>query len=180
MGKNYSEEKPIPGLTASIVIRIQDVTKAIQKVLTPTMTEAARQNAIDFMSEKLATDAVKGTNYEAEVKAFYEGNEYYLFVYEIFKDVRLVGAPPSSIGKYGGDTDNWMWERHTGDFSMFRIYANASNQPAVFAMDNVPYTPKHHLPISLKGVEENDFAMVMGFPGSTDRFLTSYGVQMAI
>ena len=178
--KNYSEEKPIPGLTASIVIRIQDVTKAIQKVLTPTMTEAARQNAIDFMSEKLAADAVKGTNYEAEVKAFYEGNEYYLFVYEIFKDVRLVGAPPSSIGKYGGDTDNWMWERHTGDFSMFRIYANASNKPAVFAMDNVPYTPKHHLPISLKGVEENDFAMVMGFPGSTDRFLTSYGVQMAI
>lgn len=177
--QNYSEEKPIPGLTASIVVRIEDVTKAFQKKLTPTMTAAERQTVINDLSDQLAANAIKGTHYAAEVKPFYEGNEFYLFVYEIFKDVRLVGAPPSAIGKYGGDTDNWMWERHTGDFSMFRIYANSSNEPALFAMDNVPYTPKHHLPISLKGVEENDFAMVMGYPGSTDRFVTSFGVQLA-
>jgi hypothetical protein len=178
--KNYGEEKPIPGLTASIVVRIEDVTKAVKKKLHDGMTESERQTAIEEISNDLAMKAVNNTHYEAEVKAFYDGNEFYLFVYEIFTDVRLVGAPPSDIGKYGGDTDNWMWERHTGDFSMFRIYANANNQPAEFAMDNKPYTPKHFLPISLKGVKENDYAMVMGFPGSTDRYLTSHGVKMAV
>lgn len=178
--KNYGEEKPIPGLTASIVVRIEDVTKAVKKKLHDGMTESERQTAIEEISNVLAMKAVNNTHYEAEVKAFYDGNEFYLFVYEVFTDVRLVGAPPSDIGKYGGDTDNWMWERHTGDFSMFRIYANANNQPAEFAMDNKPYTPKHFLPISLKGVKENDYAMVMGFPGSTDRYLTSHGVKMAI
>lgn len=178
--KNYGEEKPIPGLTASIVVRIEDVTKAVKKKLHDGMTESERQTAIEEISNVLAMKAVNNTHYEAEVKAFYDGNEFYLFVYEIFTDVRLVGAPPSDIGKYGGDTDNWMWERHTGDFSMFRIYANGNNQPAEFAMDNKPYSPKHFLPISLKGVKENDYAMVMGFPGSTDRYLTSHGVKMAV
>jgi hypothetical protein len=178
--KNYGEEKPIPGLTASIVVRIEDVTKSVKKKLHDGMTESERQTAIEEISNVLAMKAVNNTHYEAEVKAFYDGNEFYLFVYEVFTDVRLVGAPPSDIGKYGGDTDNWMWERHTGDFSMFRIYANANNHPAEFAMDNKPYTPKHFLPISLKGVKENDYAMVMGFPGSTDRYLTSHGVKMAV
>lgn len=177
---NYAEEKPIPGLYASIVVRIDDVTKFVNKRLNDQMTEAERDLAIQEASEELVAKSIDGTNYSGEVKSFYGGSEHYLFVYEIFRDVRLVGAPPSSIGKYGGDTDNWMWERHTGDFSMFRIYANGNNKPAEFAMNNKPYVPKHHLPISLKGVEENDFAMVMGFPGSTDRYLTSYGVQMSI
>ncbi|MDA7803772.1 S46 family peptidase [Crocinitomix sp.] len=178
--KNYAEEKPIPGLTASIVIRIDDVTKAVNERLNDNMTASERTKAIREASEDLIADATRGTNYTAEVKPFFEGNEFYLFVYEIFRDVRLVGAPPSAIGKYGGDTDNWMWERHTGDFSMFRIYASPSNSPAEFAMDNQPYQPKHHLPISLNGLKENDFEMIMGYPGSTDRYLTSYGVKMAI
>lgn len=177
---NYSEEKPIPGLTATIVVRIDDVTKDINKFLNDGMSESEREEKIQEVSARLIEEATAGTNYNAEIKPFYEGNEFYLFVNETFKDVRLVGAPPSAIGKYGGDTDNWMWERHTGDFTMFRVYANNQNEPAEFAMDNQPYQPKHHLPISLKGVEENDFAMVMGFPGSTDRYLTSYGVKMAI
>ncbi|WP_070137052.1 S46 family peptidase [Crocinitomix algicola] len=177
---NYSEEKPIPGLTATIVVRIDDVTKDIYKFLNDGMSESEREEKIQEVSARLIEEATAGTNYNAEIKPFYEGNEFYLFVNETFKDVRLVGAPPSAIGKYGGDTDNWMWERHTGDFTMFRVYANNQNEPAEFAMDNQPYQPKHHLPISLKGVEENDFAMVMGFPGSTDRYLTSYGVKMAI
>lgn len=178
--QNYGEEKPIPGLYVSIVVRIDDVTKTVKKSLNDNMTEEERSDAIRKISDEIATAAVDGTNYAAEVKPFYEGNEFYLFVYDVYTDVRLVGAPPSAIGKYGGDTDNWMWERHTGDFSMFRIYADENNEPADFSMTNKPYVPKHHLPISLKGVEENDFAMVMGFPGSTDRYLTSYGVQMAI
>ncbi len=177
--KNYGEEKPIPGLSVSIVVRIDDVSKSINKVLNNDMTPSQRAQAIKDISAELSAAAVNGTHYEAEVKPFYSGSEFYLFVYEVFKDVRLVGAPPSAIGKYGGNTDNWMWERHTGDFSMFRIYAGANNQPAEFAMDNKPYAPKHHLPISLDGVEEDDFAMVMGFPGSTDRFLTSYGIELA-
>jgi len=178
--QNYGEERPIPGLYASIVIRIKDVTKQVRKSLSDGLKESERNAAIRAISKEITDAAVAGTQYQAEVKPFYENNEFYLFVYEVFTDVRLVGAPPSSIGKYGGDTDNWMWERHTGDFSMFRIYANESNQPADFAMNNKPYVPKHHLPISLKGVEENDFTMVMGFPGSTDRYLTSYGVKMAV
>lgn len=177
--QNLGEEKPIPGLTASIVVEIKDVSSIINKALKAGMSESQRNEIIKKLSIELSDNAIKGTHYTAEVKSFYEGNEFYLFVYEVFTDIRLVGAPPSAIGKYGGDTDNWMWERHTGDFSMFRIYASPTNTPAEFAMNNIPYTPKHHLPISLKGIEENDFTMVMGFPGSTDRFLTSYGVQMA-
>jgi hypothetical protein len=132
------------------------------------------------VSEDLVKKATEGTHYTAYVKPFYEGNEFYLFLNEVFTDVRLVGAPPSSIGKYGGDTDNWMWTRHTGDFSMFRIYAGQDNKPSEFAMDNKPYSPKHHLPINIKGVEDGDYSMIMGYPGSTDRYLTSYGVKMAV
>ena len=129
---------------------------------------------------KAKESAEKGDDFRLQIKSFYYGNEYYMFKYNVFNDVRLVGAPPSSIGKYGGDTDNWMWPRHTGDFSMFRVYANKDNNPADFAKENVPYKPKHHLPVSIAGVEEGDYAMIMGYPGSTDRYLTSYGVQDAV
>lgn len=177
---NYGEEKPIPGLTASIVVKMVDVTKAVKAELNPGMDADERKLKIKQISEKLAAEAVEGTHYTAYVEEFYEGNEFYLIVNEVFKDVRLVGAPPSSIGKYGGDTDNWMWTRHTGDFSMFRIYSGKDNKPAEFAMDNVPYSPKHHLPINIGGIEEGDFSFIMGYPGSTDRYLTSHGVENAI
>ena len=177
----YNEEKPIQGLTASIVVRIDDVSELINSQLRNDMDANTRALKIKQVSEELIKRATEGTHYSAYVKPFYEGNEFYLFVNEVFTDVRLVGAPPSSIGKYGGDTDNWMWTRHTGDFSMFRIYANKDdNKPAQFSMDNVPYSPKHHLPINIKGTEDGDFTMVMGYPGSTDRYLTSYGVKMAV
>jgi len=176
----YGEEKPIAGLTASMVVRIDDVTTLINQQLSNDMDVETRAAKIKQLSEELSKKAVEGTHYSAYVKEFYEGNEFYLFVNEIFTDVRLVGAPPSSIGKYGGDTDNWMWTRHTGDFSMFRIYAGQDNKPAKFAMDNKPYAPKHHLPINIKGTKVGDYTMIMGYPGSTDRFLTSYGVKMAV
>lgn len=177
---NYQEEKPIAGLTATIIVKMIDVTADVKAVLRDNMDPDTRAKMIKQKSDELALNAVAGTHYSAYVEEFFGGNEFYLIVEEIFKDVRLVGAPPSAIGKYGGDTDNWMWTRHTGDFSMFRIYADKSNKPAEFAMDNQPYTPKHHLPINISGVEEGDFSFIMGFPGSTDRYLTSHGVQMAI
>ena len=178
--KNYAEEIPVPGLTASIVVRVEDVTEQVKKELNDNMDEDERAAVIRRVSHAIAQKAIPGTHYGAYVRDFYEGNEFYLFITEIFTDVRLVGAPPSSIGKFGGDTDNWMWERHTGDFSMFRIYAGKDNKPADFAMDNQPYSPKHHLPISIAGINEGDFSMILGYPGSTDRYLTSYGVKMAI
>jgi hypothetical protein len=176
----YEEEKPINGLTASIVVRIDDVTSAINDQLNSNMDADTRALRIQQISKELVKAATEGTHYTAYVKSFYEGNEFYLFLNEVFTDVRLVGAPPSSIGKYGGDTDNWMWTRHTGDFSMFRIYAGKDNKPSDYSDDNVPYSPKHHLPINIKGTEDGDYSMVMGYPGSTDRYLTSFGVKMAI
>jgi len=178
--KDFGSEIPVAGLTASIVVRVEDVTKEVQAVLTDVMDEDERAKVIRDISMQISKKAVEGTHYQAYVQSFYDGNEFYLFIVEVFEDVRLVGAPPSSIGKFGGDTDNWMWERHTGDFSMFRIYAGKDNKPAKFAMDNQPYSPKHYLPISIGGIEEGDFSMVMGYPGRTNRYLTSYGVKTAI
>jgi tetratricopeptide (TPR) repeat protein len=178
--KSLNEERPIKGLTASIVVKVEDVSERINEALTDEMSEDARQEMIKKVSSEIIAEATEGNNYKVIIKPFFEGNEFYLFLSEVFQDVRLVGAPPSAIGKYGGDTDNWMWTRHTGDFSMFRIYANANNEPALFAMDNKPYQPKHHLPVSIKGVEDGDFTMIMGYPGSTDRYLTARGVKMAI
>lgn len=178
--KNLAEEIAVPGLTATFIIRMEDVTKSITKELTPDMTTEQRQAKIAELSKILEADAVKGTHYEAFIRDFYDGNEFYLFVKETFKDVRLVGTPPQSSGKYGGDTDNWMWPRHTADFSMFRIYAAPDGKPAGFADANVPLTPKHSLPVSLKGVQKNDYAMILGFPGRTNRFLTSFGVDQAV
>lgn len=178
--KSHEQEIAIPGLTASFIIRIEDVTKTILAGLNDDMSEEERAAKVKEMSKALTDDAVKGTHYTAFVRDFFEGNEFYLFVQETFKDVRLVGTPPQSAGKFGGDTDNWMWPRHTADFSMFRVYAGSDNKPAEYNTSNIPFTPRHSLPISLKGVQENDFAMIMGFPGSTDRYLSSFGVEQAV
>lgn len=175
-----TKELPIEGLTVNIVSDIIDVTKDILAQVNDNMDADERELRIQRASKVLMEQYVDGSSRVAEVKEFYQGSEYYLYIYDVYEDIRLVGAPPSSIGKYGGDTDNWMWTRHTGDFSMFRIYAGTDNQPAAFSMDNQPYHPKHHLPVSIAGVKENDFAMILGFPGSTDRFLSSYGVKMAV
>ncbi|MCC6599718.1 MAG: S46 family peptidase [Crocinitomicaceae bacterium] len=178
--KSFAEELPIPGFEISFLVRIEDVTKKVLEGITEGMSEADRNLAIRTVTRKLEKEAAEGSSYETEVKSFYFGNEYYLFVYDTFRDIRLVGNPPESVGKYGGDTDNWMWPRHTGDFSMLRIYADKDNHAADYAETNVPYRPKHFLPVNINGVEEGDFAMIMGYPGSTDRYLASWGVKQAL
>ncbi len=177
---SQKEELRCEGVVAAFLVRMEDVTSKVLSELKDNMTEDERDAAIKKVSSKLEKEASEKGKYVTDVKSFYDGNEFYLFVYTIYKDVRLVGAPPSSIGKFGGDTDNWMWPRHTGDFSMLRIYTAPDGSPAEYSANNVPLKPKYHLPISLKGVNKNDFAMIWGYPGSTDRYLTSYGVQMAI
>jgi peptidase S46-like protein len=176
--KTQQEELPNPGLTATIIVRMEDVTAKVLENVTPAMNGAEREQKVNENISKIVNETVKDTYYGAYIRPFFYGNEYYMFVTETFRDVRLVGAPPSSIGKFGGDTDNWMWPRHTGDFSIFRIYANKDNRPADYSKDNVPYTPKYVIPISIKGVEENDFTMVYGFPGRTSEYLSSYAVNI--
>ncbi len=174
---NYDEELPNEGLTASFLISMEDVTDSIFSVVTSEMSAEERTAAIRKKTGELRKAYDEDGKYHVVVKSFYEGNEYYLFVYEVYRDVRLVGTPPSSVGKYGGDTDNWMWPRHTGDFAVLRVYTAADGSPADYSKDNVPMKPKHHLPISLDGVKKDDFTMIWGFPGSTSRYLTSHGVQ---
>ena len=174
------EELPNKDLSASFLVRMEDVTDKVLAKVTDDMDEAKRNSVIEEAKGKIEKAANEKGKYEASVKSFFEGNEYYLFVYQTYKDVRLVGAPPSSVGKFGGDTDNWMWPRHTGDFSIFRIYTAPDGSPAEYNEKNIPLKPKYSLPISLKGVNKDDFAMVWGYPGRTDRFLTSYGVKLAI
>mgnify|MGYP001587387854 FL=1 len=156
------EELACPGLNVTFLIRMEDVSTQVLKGVTDEMREEERQKIIKKNSAEIAKTATAETPYEASIKPFYYGNEYYLFVYEVFNDVRYVGSPPSAIGKFGGDTDNWMWPRHTGDFSLFRIYANKNNQPAEYAVGNVPYQPKKYFAISLEGVKKDDFTMVFG------------------
>ncbi len=175
---NNGEELQNAGLTATIVVKIEDVTKDALKGITLSTTEYQRNKMVAANCEAIEKNAVKGTHYKAKVKPFSYGNEYYLIITEVFTDVRLVGAPPSSIGKFGGDTDNWMWPRHTGDFSVFRIYAGKDNLPAAYSKENKPYVPKKSLSISLKGVKKNDFTFVYGFPGTTEENLTSQGIQL--
>ncbi len=158
--------------------RMDDVTDRVLEGVTDNMKQNERDALVQKNIAKIKKE--EGDEFEVQIKGFYYDNEYYMFKYNIFKDVRLVGTPPESVGKFGGDTDNWMWPRHTGDFSMFRVYANKDNKPAEYSVDNVPYKPKHHLPVSMAGVQENDYAMIMGYPGSTDRYLTSYGVEEAV
>ncbi|MBU0486490.1 MAG: S46 family peptidase [Bacteroidetes bacterium] len=175
--KSMEEELAVPGLAVSRVVRIEDVTSKVLDGVTSEMKESERNSSVDKAIREIEK-AAKEEKYQVKVKQMYGGNEYYLFVYEVFGDVRLVGAPPSSIGKYGGDTDNWMWPRHTGDFSMFRVYMKADGSASKgYDASNVPYKPLHFLPISLNGYKEGDFTMILGFPGETSRFITSYGMK---
>jgi hypothetical protein len=176
---NRSQELPNPGLTVRFLERMEDVTELVLKGYKPgKMDEADRIKIVKKNSEKLKEQAVKGGNgLKASVEALYYGNQYFLFVFREYTDVRLVGAPPSSIGKFGGETDNWMWPRHTGDFSIFRIYAGKDNMPAEYSEDNVPYTPKKSLKISRAGVKEGDFTFVYGCPGSTQEYVYSEAVK---
>ena len=167
--RNRGEELSNPGLYVTFLVRMEDVTEMIIH-----LPEEAVATKIAELEER----AVGESHYTAEIKDFFAGNKYYLFVYETFPDVRLVGAPPSSIGKFGGDTDNWMWPRHTGDFALFRVYADADGKPAEYSETNVPLKPKYYFPVSVEGVKENDFAMIMGYPGSTERYLPADGVKL--
>ena len=173
-----SEELPNKGLTVSFLERMEDVTPIILKGYTSDMTEDERVALVKKNSAALIEEAVKdGNGLRAKVEALYYGNQYFLFLYREYSDIRLVGAPPSSIGKFGGDTDNWMWPRHTGDFSIFRIYADKDNNPAAYSPDNVPYKPKKYFHISAKGVQEGDFTFIYGFPGRTQEYIHSEGVR---
>ncbi|HEY4651872.1 MAG TPA: S46 family peptidase [Pontibacter sp.] len=172
-----SQELPNPGLTATFIVRMEDVTKQILTGTEGVKSEAEREAVIQKNIARVRQEATAGTHYDAVIRPYFYGNEYYMYITETFKDIRLVGAPPSSIGKFGGDTDNWMWPRHTGDFSLFRIYAGPNNEPAEYSPNNKPYKPKHHLPISLSGIKENDFTMVFGFPGRTNEYLTSHAIE---
>lgn len=175
--KSYSEELPSKGLTATFINSITDVTNKVLGGLDKQMGMTNRQSLVDKNIAKVKKEAQIEPHQTAIVKSFYKGNQYFLIVQTTYRDVRLVGTPPQSIGKFGSDTDNWMWPRHTGDFSIFRVYADENNLPAEYAANNRPYKPKHHLPISIDGVEEGDFTMVYGFPYNTDEYLTSYAVK---
>jgi hypothetical protein len=171
--KNQKEELPNSSLYASRMVRIDDVTKAILFGVSDDMTDADKAMKMRANVKTLIEDAERGTHYKAEIKPFNYGNDYYMIVKEVFTDVRLVGTPPNAIGKFGGDTDNWVWPRHTGDFSVFRIYAGADNKPADYSADNKPYKPLHYLPISMKDRKQGDFTMIYGFPGTTEQHLVS-------
>ncbi|HIF14613.1 MAG TPA: S46 family peptidase [Bacteroidetes bacterium] len=171
------EELPNPGLTASFIVSIKEVTDSVLTSIVINSTPDKQSDAINENIKKLIKSATEDNHYEAIVKPFFHGNRYFLILKEVYKDVRLVGAPPEEVGKFGKDTDNWVWPRHTGDFSLFRIYADSNNMPSEYNKDNLPYIPKHHLPISLKGVKENDFTMVFGFPGRTNEYLPASEVK---
>ncbi|GAA4354261.1 S46 family peptidase [Hymenobacter saemangeumensis] len=176
-----AQELPNMGLTMDVLVRMDDMTSKVLEGVTPGMAEADRAKLIAEHQKTLGEAATEGGKYVAYVRDFFGGNEFYLFVYQRFGDVRLVGTPPESVGKFGGDTDNWMWPRHTGDFSVFRVYADKNNQPtAGYSADNKPYSPKKFLPVSMSGVREGDFAMIFGFPGRTQRFLPAAGLQMML
>lgn len=175
--KDKSEELANPGITASILVRMEDVTPQILAQIKPEMSATEKNEKIREIAEQLEKEAVKGTDLMANIKPYFNGNQYFMSVFRIYKDVRLVGAPPSAIGKFGGDTDNWMWPRHTGDFSVLRIYAGKNNEPAAFSPENVPYKPASFFKVSVKGVEEGDFTMVFGYPGTTTEYLPSYAIE---
>ncbi len=172
-----SQELANPGLFVNFLVRIEDVTERVNKELGGLTGPARKAKAMEI-GQRIGEEAVKGSHYNAVVKDFLHGNEYYLFVMETFTDVRLVGAPPSSIGKFGGDTDNWMWPRHTGDFSLLRVYMGPDGKPAPYSASNVPYKPKHSLPISMRGIKEGDFSMTFGYPGRTQRYRVSEALKL--
>jgi hypothetical protein len=174
-----SQEIPAKGLSVQFLVRVDDVTDKMMAALKG-LSGAERQQQQQKLATDLVSQAVAGTGYEAKVLPMFKGNQYLLFVYQRYKDIRLVGAPPESIGKFGGDTDNWEWPRHTGDFSIFRVYADKDGKPADYATSNTPLKPKYSLPVSLKGIKENDYAMIFGYPGGTNRYESSQGVKLKI
>ncbi|WP_411897674.1 S46 family peptidase [Elizabethkingia occulta] len=178
--KNNGEEINSKGLSVRFFVRMDDATKRITSKLNNDMSADQRKAIIDAEIKAIQSENSENGKYTVVVKDFFKGNEFYYFVFQDFKDVRLVGTPPSSIGKYGGDTDNWEWPRHTGDFSVFRVYADKNGNPAEYSTNNVPLKPKHHLPISLKGNKPGDFAMIVGYPGTTNRYLTSFGIEQMV
>ena len=171
------EELPNPGKSVTFLISVEEVTSQVLADVTDVTGEDERSRIVRKVSAELEKNAKGDTHYETYVRSFFAANRYYLFVTETFKDVRLVGAPPQALGKFGGDTDNWMWPRHTNDFAMFRIYCGPDGKPADYSVENIPYQPKHFLPVSIKGIEKGDYAMVMGYPGRTNRYETSFGVK---
>ncbi len=175
-----SEELPNEDLVVTFIVKIEDVTSKVLEGTATLATELEKQKKIQENITSLSNSLPKESWQENKIRTFYEGNQYMLFVTETYKDVRLVGAPPSSIGKFGSDTDNWVWPRHTGDFSLFRIYADKNNHPASYSKDNVPYTPKHFLPVSLDGVKEDDFTLVFGYPGKTNEYLPAVAIEQIV
>lgn len=178
--KNMGEELTCPGLTVSFIIRMDDVTDQILPSLNENMSDADRSAKVKELAAVITKKATEGTHYTAEVKPFFYGNKYFMIVSETYRDVRMVGAPPSAVGKFGADADNWMWPRHTGDFSVFRIYAGKDNNPADYSKDNVPFKPRNFFTISIKGVNEGDFTMVYGFPGRTQQYIPASAVKTII
>lgn len=174
--KNRNEEIPCPGLSVSFIVDIEDVTNRVKMGITASISDVAKDSIIKSNIQKLEKLKKDSSGYEVSIRSFYYDNEYYLFYIEKFNDIRLVAFPPNGIGKFGGDTDNWAWPRHTGDFGLFRIYANASNKPAEYASSNVPFKPRRHFTINARGIKQGDFTMVYGFPGRTQEYLTSDGV----
>ena len=172
------QEMPCPGLYVTFLKRMEDVTDLVLRGVTDNMSDEQRQKIINANSSEISAGATRGTEFSASIRPFYMGNQFFLFVYETYNDVRFVGAPPSAIGKFGGETDNWIWPRHTGDFSLFRIYAGKDNKPARYSTENVPYKPLFYFPVSLKGVHEGDFTMVFGYPGSTNEYVPSSYIDM--
>lgn len=178
--KDKAAELKPKSLKVRFFVRMDDVSKRILGVVNDKMSELDREKAINQEIAKIEKENSENGKYVVSVRSFFQGNEYYYFVYQDYEDVRLVGTPPSSIGKYGGDTDNWEWPRHTGDFSMFRVYGDKDGNPAAYSTSNVPLQPKHHLPVSLKGYKPNDFAMILGYPGRTNRWMPAQGVAQNV
>ncbi|WP_410006010.1 S46 family peptidase [Aequorivita nionensis] len=177
---NKAEELKPKKLSVRFFVRMDDVSKRILSLVNDSMTEAEREATINREIAKIEQENNEGGKYTVSVKSFYQGNEFYYFVYQDYNDVRLVGTPPASVGKFGGDTDNWEWPRHTGDFSLFRVYADKDGNPAEYSKDNVPLKPKYHLTTNIKGFEENDFAMIMGYPGRTNRWMPAGGIEQNV
>jgi hypothetical protein len=180
IGHQKKEELKPSSLFVRFFVRMDDCTKRILAVVNPSMSEADREKAINQEIAKIEKENNEGGKYTVSVRPFFQGNEFYYFVYQDYKDVRLVGTPPESLGKFGGDTDNWEWPRHTADFSMFRVYADANGNPADYSANNVPLKPKHYLPVNIKGVKENDYAMILGYPGRTNRWMPAGGIEQNV
>lgn len=178
--KKKEDDFNAKGLFVRFLVRMDDATPRINSKLNNSMSADERKAIIDSEIQAIQKENSENGKYVVDVKSFFNGNEFYYFVYQDYTDVRLVGAPPASLGKYGGDTDNWEWPRHTADFTVFRVYADKNNNPAEFSKDNIPLKPKHYLPISMKGYKPGDFAMIIGYPGRTNRYVTSYGIEQMV